>query len=632
MLANAAVAVGLMAVAFGVAATRRPRAAHAAWLVVLLKLVTPPLVVVPVLWLAVKPTAEPAPKPIPIEPVVPLPEATGGPCPDLVDDGPVIDPAPAHSESADVSPPVPAVLTEAPVPPEPINPWRIASVVWLAGVVGWCGLVSVRVFRFRRFVAGASPADGETIALARSVATRLGLRHVPAVAFVDGAVSPMLWAVVGRPRILLPRRLWSGFLPDHREAVLAHELAHLARGDHWMRRFELIVLAAYWWCPVAWVAVRQLRRAEEACCDARVLGAVPGRAAAYAEALVETIAFVTRPGWVPLASGGAARASDLQRRVTMILNSTGGPRATAWLAAAVILAGLAVLPLAPGFADEPKPARVIAASADEPPAPPALRARAEDNFRTWQLGLTEPQPVPAGPQALPRVPAAAADSAHLRDDLELLEAQMNVKQAHVRAAERGVKAADRTLALLKEASAKGAAAVGDLFHAEEAFDKAASELEIRKAELQEHAVRVTQAKRRLESGDRPASTTVPRREREWSSDRAAPATIRPDPVPRERGTEPVRPGSTPTPARNADPTVRPTREWLPPASSERNTAETRAAIEKQIKDMTDQYERTQKDIEKMQKQQADIKKMLDQLAEAQKKLAGDQPTPSRRVP
>jgi beta-lactamase regulating signal transducer with metallopeptidase domain len=244
MLANAAVAVGLMVVAFGVAATRRPRAAHAAWLVVLLKLVTPPLVVVPVLWLAAKSTAEPAPKPIPVETVVPPPEATGVPCPDVIDDGPVIDPVPADTEPAELSPPVPAVLTEATIPPELVNPWRIASVVWLAGAVGWIGLVSVRVLRFRRFVARATPADGETIALARSIADRLGLRHVPAVALVDGAVSPMLWAVVGRPRILLPRRLWSGFLPDHREAVLAHELAHLARGDHWMRRFELIVLAA----------------------------------------------------------------------------------------------------------------------------------------------------------------------------------------------------------------------------------------------------------------------------------------------------------------------------------------------------------------------------------------------------
>ena len=109
----------------------------------------------------------------------------------------------------------------------------------------------------------------------------------------------------------------------------------------------------YWWFPVAWLAVRQLRRAEEACCDARVVAAVPGRAAAYAEALVETVAFVSCPGWVPLASGGAARASQLTRRVTMILCDPAPPRLR-WPAALGLLALAAMaLPFAPALADDP---------------------------------------------------------------------------------------------------------------------------------------------------------------------------------------------------------------------------------------------------------------------------------------
>src|SRR6478736_522877 len=105
MLANAAVAVGL-------AATRRPRAAHAAWLVVLLKLVTPPLVVVPVVWLAAKandPT--PPPKPIPTEVTLPVPppEATGDPIPEPVDDGPIPDAVQTAVAPAEV-PLIPAVI------------------------------------------------------------------------------------------------------------------------------------------------------------------------------------------------------------------------------------------------------------------------------------------------------------------------------------------------------------------------------------------------------------------------------------------------------------------------------------------------------------------------------------------
>src|SRR5205823_1196392 len=120
--------------------------------------------------------------------------------------------------------------------------------------------------------------------------------------------------------------LWEALTADQREAVLAHELTHLRRKDHWVRRLEVLALGLYWWFPVAWLAVRRLRDAEEACCDAWVVWALPGRAAAYAEALVETVAFVSRPGWVPLASGGAARAAALKRRLTMILSNNPAPR------------------------------------------------------------------------------------------------------------------------------------------------------------------------------------------------------------------------------------------------------------------------------------------------------------------
>jgi beta-galactosidase len=35
---------------------------------------------------------------------------------------------------------------------------------------------------------------------------------------------------------------------------MAHELAHLRRCDHWVRRLELVVTALYWWFPPVWLA------------------------------------------------------------------------------------------------------------------------------------------------------------------------------------------------------------------------------------------------------------------------------------------------------------------------------------------------------------------------------------------
>ena len=252
----------------------------------------------------------------------------------------------------------------------------------------------------------------------------------------------MLWAVVGRPRILLPRTLWTGFDPDHREAVLAHELAHLARGDHWMRRFELVVLALYWWCPVAWIAVRELRRAEEACCDARVLGVVPDRAVAYAEALVRADRVVEVDG---VGSAGVRRGRPGFRPET---EGNDDPEFGRWTAdqPVAVRGGIPrkawrCCRLPRGLADDPRPAPELAAAEEDPPPPSnniplavTWRTTSDPQFKAWAVGGQDaPAAVPPPPMAVrPR-----AETANLRDEVELLEAQMHTKEAHVRAAERG---------------------------------------------------------------------------------------------------------------------------------------------------------------------------------------------------
>src|SRR5205085_2360482 len=79
----------------------------------------------------------------------------------------------------------------------------------------------------------------------------------------------------GRPRVLLPAALWARLSEAQRDALLLHELAHLRRGDHWVRRLELAVLGLYWWLPTVWWARREIQRAEEECCDAWVVWASP---------------------------------------------------------------------------------------------------------------------------------------------------------------------------------------------------------------------------------------------------------------------------------------------------------------------------------------------------------------------
>ena len=79
--------------------------------------------------------------------------------------------------------------------------------------------------------------------------------------------------VIALPRATL---LWPANLAERlddaaRRAVLAHELAHLKRRDHWTAWLEVVVACLWWWHPVVWWARRELRHYAELACDAWVL-------------------------------------------------------------------------------------------------------------------------------------------------------------------------------------------------------------------------------------------------------------------------------------------------------------------------------------------------------------------------
>jgi beta-lactamase regulating signal transducer with metallopeptidase domain len=194
---------------------------------------------------------------------------------------------------------------------------------WLplaAGTILFLSLAATRAFRFQRSLRGATVAPAELRARAAELARRLGLNRVPAIRVVPGRISPSLWPGSGRCEVLLPVELLARLAPEELDTVIAHELAHIRRRDHWLRPLELLIVALYWWHPVAWWARRNLRVAEEKACDALVIQAMPHQARAYAEGLLKTVELLSasRTRASALATG-AAQSSRLEERMTMIL-------------------------------------------------------------------------------------------------------------------------------------------------------------------------------------------------------------------------------------------------------------------------------------------------------------------------
>src|SRR5262249_51954145 len=151
----------------------------------------------------------------------------------------------------------------------------------------------------------------------------LGLESCPGVWLLPGSLAPMVWAVGGTARLYFPAGLLHRLGAVERRTLLAHELAHLRRRDHWVRWLELVCLGLYWWYPVLWWVRRQLRAAEEECCDAWVVQHLPGANRAYAHALLETLDFLAEPRTpVSAMASGIGQVRFLKRRLAMIVRAT----------------------------------------------------------------------------------------------------------------------------------------------------------------------------------------------------------------------------------------------------------------------------------------------------------------------
>lgn len=364
----------------------KPGMLHALWVIILFKLITPPLIPVDLSLRASDPQQERSSQPA-REPEAELRVTVGS------EGRRSVELSSERISTSDVSSPLPRelVLPFAPaIGPETNRPSRVhkngagtngrpadrgkrdeqvpatvqrkrsAPVVlhvsplwayaWLTGtVLCLCG-VAVRVWTFHRCLKLCSPAQ-ELQQEVEDLAKRIGLRRSPTVLIVPGRVAPMLWTFGARSRLIFPSALLGRLDRAARATLLLHELSHLRRGDHRIRWLEVLATAFYWWLPIVWWVRRRLHEVEEECCDGFVLSELPGAREIYANALLIAVADVPgRTSRLPLIASGIGDFDSIKRRLTGIML---GPaqRGLSWQArVGVICMALVLVPFLPSLA------------------------------------------------------------------------------------------------------------------------------------------------------------------------------------------------------------------------------------------------------------------------------------------
>jgi beta-lactamase regulating signal transducer with metallopeptidase domain len=190
--------------------------------------------------------------------------------------------------------------------------------LWLLGVIclslrslgGW-----YLMQRLRATYSATVPAS--ILTSCQRISSVFGLRR-PVTLRITGAVAGPMTVGILRTMVLLPLSSVTLLSPDELEAVLAHELAHIRRGDFFWNLVQTFVETFFFFHPAVWWIGRRMRDERELCCDDLALKVCPNPVA-YASALLQLEEQRARQLSFAMALDGNQSPMSLRMRIERIL-------------------------------------------------------------------------------------------------------------------------------------------------------------------------------------------------------------------------------------------------------------------------------------------------------------------------
>lgn len=252
--------------------------------------------------------------------------------------------------------------------------WREALLLlWVIGLAVQIPFVTAEWRRIRALCRDARPAGPQLRQRCANLAQCAKLRRTPELRVSDAVETPFVtgwW----RPLIVWPAE--PNLTVREASLVLAHELAHVKRGDLWMGVVLSMAQRLLYFHPLMYWAVREYAVNREAACDANAVKMHEGPAS---RDFGQMLLHLGVPDHRPVALAGASLTyRGLRRRLVMLqVSDAHAPKALAW-AIATLIAIAGVLPYRVVASDRPVP--VVEASGRSPSeAAPSATAPPQDD-------------------------------------------------------------------------------------------------------------------------------------------------------------------------------------------------------------------------------------------------------------
>ncbi|MFC3784273.1 beta-lactamase regulating signal transducer with metallopeptidase domain [Sphingopyxis italica] len=220
----------------------------------------------------------------------------------------------------------------------------LAPFLYLVPLVLLCGVMALAVVRLFAMRGRAEIlVEGSWLSALAEAQRRMGFKHGTALLVSKELRSPISWGVLRPTIVLSPKAVAAS---GEAEAIIAHELAHVARLDWAKLLGARVACAVFWFNPLVWVLAReshQLR--EEAADDAVLMADIDGPD--YATLLVGAARHDNR-GALLAAHGVAPGKDSLKRRITRVLDGSlrRGPASASWMLMSLVLLAGVTAPLA----------------------------------------------------------------------------------------------------------------------------------------------------------------------------------------------------------------------------------------------------------------------------------------------
>ena len=185
---------------------------------------------------------------------------------------------------------------------------------------------------------GVLADSGRDVEILRQLESDLKLRRRISIVRSREMMEPGIFGIF-RPKLLWPEQLTMRLNDEQIRSILAHELAHVGRGDNLTAAMHMLVEALFWFHPMVWWMESHMMQEREHACDEDALQVVSGPEV-YAESLLKACRFCLES---PLVCVSGIAGADLRSRIIRITTHQRGVRLSLARRFFLVVTALAVL-------------------------------------------------------------------------------------------------------------------------------------------------------------------------------------------------------------------------------------------------------------------------------------------------